>query len=182
MSAPVTEAASLDIAGVAITEPMTMATDYLLAAWSVVLAVWLLRRGAGAPRQPLILWLLAFAVTAVAALAGGTAHGFALMLGAAGRAVVWKVTVVAIGLSALLMIAAGIRSVLRPGTLNAARRRAGKTWLWRAIVITLGGLAIQQSGCGLHRHMNHNDLYHLVQMAGLYCLYRGAASLHEAGG
>jgi hypothetical protein len=44
--------------------------------------------------------------------------------------------------------------------------------------VTLGGAAIVLGGRGLHQHFNHNDLYHVVQMAGLYCLYRGAVALH----
>ena len=51
-------------------------------------------------------------------------------------------------------------------------------WLWRAVILTLIGLAAQQSGWSLHERFNHNDLYHVVQMAGLYCLYRGALTLN----
>jgi hypothetical protein len=29
----------------------------------------------------------------------------------------------------------------------------------------------------LHQHFNHNDLYHVVQMVGLYGVYRGGRSL-----
>jgi hypothetical protein len=43
--------------------------------------------------------------------------------------------------------------------------------------VTLAGVAVQLGGWGLHTHFNHNDIYHLVQMAGLYCLYRGALKL-----
>ena len=39
--------------------------------------------------------------------------------------------------------------------------------------MTLLGAIVQQSGISLHRHFNHNDLYHVVQIIGLYLLYRG---------
>ncbi len=35
----------------------------------------------------------------------------------------------------------------------------------------------QASGVALHRHFNHNDLYHVIQMAALYAFYRGGALL-----
>ena len=38
---------------------------------------------------------------------------------------------------------------------------------------------MQQSGWSLAEHFNHNDLYHVIQMVGLYCFYRGALALHE---
>jgi hypothetical protein len=32
----------------------------------------------------------------------------------------------------------------------------------------------------LHRYVNQNDIYHVIQMGGLYCLYRGALDLTTA--
>ncbi len=42
------------------------------------------------------------------------------------------------------------------------------------IVTTLVGAGVQASGFTLHRHFNHNDLYHVIQMAATVMLYRGA--------
>jgi hypothetical protein len=50
-------------------------------------------------------------------------------------------------------------------------------WMISGVVVTLLGAVIQQSGLAIHRHFNHNDLYHLIQVAGLYLLYRGVAVL-----
>jgi hypothetical protein len=36
---------------------------------------------------------------------------------------------------------------------------------------------VQRSGFALHRHFNHNDLYHVVQMLGTWLLYRGGSEL-----
>ena len=52
--------------------------------------------------------------------------------------------------------------------------------LWRfngwmlagAAVSVLAGL-MQASGFALHAHFNHNDLYHVIQTAGIFCFYKG---------
>jgi hypothetical protein len=162
-----------------ITEPMTMVTDYLLAAESVVLAILLLVAARAAGGRSVHLWVLAFLVAAVAGFAGGTAHGFRLYLGEANWAIVWKVTVWSIGLGAVLMLVAGIRSALRPETIAPERRQAGVRWLKRGILVSAVGLVILVGKLSLHQHFNQNDMYHLVQMVGLYCFYRGACILHD---
>lgn len=50
---------------------------------------------------------------------------------------------------------------------------------WIVIGMLVGFLAawIQSSRVSVHQHLNHNDLFHLVQMAGFYLLYRGGWSL-----
>jgi hypothetical protein len=42
------------------------------------------------------------------------------------------------------------------------------------VAVSVAAAAIQQSGWALHRYFNHNDLYHVVQAAGVWLLYRGA--------
>ena len=55
-------------------------------------------------------------------------------------------------------------------------------WKWNAMMLAgvavsvLAGIA-QASGIRLHEHFNHNDLYHLIQIAGVILLYRGARVL-----
>jgi hypothetical protein len=39
--------------------------------------------------------------------------------------------------------------------------------------------AVQFNGIALHQHFNHNDLYHVVQMGGMYLFYRGALILKD---
>jgi hypothetical protein len=158
---------------------MTMVTDYLLTAWLIVLAVSLLRRADVAGRKHVRLWVIAFAVGALAALAGGTAHGFKLYLGPTYHAAVWTVTVISIGLTTILMLTAGIRSARHPTTPDREKRHRGHQWLKGGILVTAIGLLIQVSGWSIHEHFNHNDIYHLVQMVGIYFFYRGALSLHD---
>jgi len=161
-----------------ITEPMTMATDYLLTGLCVVLAVELLRRAGPSKRKSIVLWVASFLVAAAAALAGGTAHGFKLYLGE-NHAIVWTVTVYSIGLSVILMLLAGIRSAKRPTTSDPARRSTGHKWLKAGLAVSAVGVLIQRIGIGFHEHFNHNDIYHLVQMVGIYFFFLGALYLHD---
>ena len=157
---------------------MTMVTDYLLAAQCLIQAGVLALRAPSMRHGSIPVWLAAFGGTAIAALAGGTAHGFALYLGSANLRRVWTVTVAAIAVSSLLMLWAGVHSVRQPCTADVGLRRSGVQWLVRGIGVTLIGLGIQQSGWSPAEHFNHNDLYHVIQMAGLFCFYRGALALH----
>lgn len=59
-------------------------------------------------------------------------------------------------------------------------------WKWNGFL--LGGVAIsvaaalvQASGFALHQNFNHNDLYHVIQIAAMALLYRGARRLTDAG-
>lgn len=161
-----------------VTEPATMLTDYAL---TLVCAVFAIRLYRGWEGRSVGLWVAAFSVTAFAALAGGTAHGFRVPLGE-DWSVVWRTTVVSIALGSALLVAAGIRSALRPQSGDERARREGILWLKRAIGVSLAGLAVLVLKLAPHRHFNHNDLYHVIQMGGLYCLYRGAVLLHGLNG
>ncbi len=50
---------------------------------------------------------------------------------------------------------------------------AGAIWIMAGIVISLMAGGVQVSGISLHRHFNHNDLYHVIQLIGLFALYHG---------
>ncbi len=153
-----------------VSEPATMLTDYALALLSAFFACSLYRRPPG--RKPW-LWIVAFALIAIAALAGGTAHGFRGLLGESWR-FVWRITVFSIALGSALLIVAGIRSAVHPETSEENARRLGHRWLKWAVAISLLALGILVFKLSPHPQFNQNDLYHVIQMAGLYCLYRGA--------
>lgn len=57
----------------------------------------------------------------------------------------------------------------------------GAGWIAVGIIISFVAAGIQVSGFDLHRHFNHNDLYHVVQMAGMYYIYRGALLINDFG-
>ena len=65
------------------------------------------------------------------------------------------------------------------GTRIAVVGQEGKRWLILGATLSLLGLAVQQSGIVLYRNLNHNDIYHLIQLGGLYFLYRGAVLLAD---
>ena len=54
-------------------------------------------------------------------------------------------------------------------------------WLLAGIAVSvLAGLA-QASGLALHEHFNHNDLYHVLQTAAMFLLYRGVRAYATEG-
>ena len=209
-----------------ITEPTTLATDYILAGLTAWLG-WRLRCHARRTAiQPVRLWALAFFATALGSFAGGTYHGFVQLLPAAASALTWKIATIAVGVAASLLLSAVVtaafpsrvrRSLLvivwlqfaaylvwmlghdaflyvimeygsamlaivvvllfkRAPHLQTARR-----WIVAGIAGTLAAAGIQQSGFDLHRHFNHNDLQHVVQMGAVWLLYRGGLELKDAG-
>jgi hypothetical protein len=52
-------------------------------------------------------------------------------------------------------------------------------WIIAGILVSCLAIGIQASGFSLAKTFNHNDLYHLVQMGGLYLFYRGARLLKD---
>ena len=70
--------------------------------------------------------------------------------------------------------------------LVAAERTHGleghRTYIALGILLSIAAAVVQQSGFRLHQHFNHNDLMHVVQMGGVWLLYKGGARLRDAGG
>jgi hypothetical protein len=155
-----------------------MITDYALALVCSFFAFSIHRRGVGGRAS---LWAAAFSVTAFAALAGGTFHGLRALLGEH-AALLWRITSVSIALGAALLIAAGVFSAALPGASGEKARRDGLLWIRRAVLSSLAGLAVLILKLSPHPSFNHNDLYHMIQMGGLYCLYRGALLLNRSRG
>jgi hypothetical protein len=180
-----------------ISEPMTLATDYLLggvAAWLGYKTLWISR-----------FWSIAFMALALAALLGGTWHGFFQNDG------LWKATTLAAGAASFGMLA-GSAIATTAGTVRAlllgfavlklavysawmlahddfiwvvadtglSLALIGLLYLWRfnrwmlaGVAVSVAAGAVQASGLALHRHFNHNDLYHVIQIAALLLFYRG---------
>lgn len=180
-----------------ISEPMTLATDYLLGS----VAAWLAFKTFRISR----FWSLAFTALALAAFLGGTWHGFVQ------NDVLWKATLLAVGVASFAMLAGSALTVtwgLPLGALIAfaiVKLAAYSAWmlfhddfiwvvadtgialaiigvlhLWRfngwmlaGVAVSVAAGAVQASGLALHRHFNHNDLYHVIQIAALVLFYRG---------
>jgi len=120
---------------VSLSEPATLASDWVLAAVAVALGIALFRAAAGERRQARRLWAAAFLAGAVAALAGGAAHGFAASLSLFAHGVLWKTVMVGTGLAGGLILAGTVLATLggswRTGLLVGA---AGQLALYLALV------------------------------------------------
>ena len=57
-----------------------------------------------------------------------------------------------------------------------------RAYIASGILVSIAAAAVQQSGVRLHQHFNHNDLMHVVQMGGVWLLYKGGARLRDTGG
>jgi hypothetical protein len=94
-------------------EPDVTLTDYGLAIECAVLALLLLRQGNF--HGPLRIWFaLFFASVGLAALAGGTVHGFFPGEETLGHAILWPTVLIAIGFTALAGWAIGARLLFAP--------------------------------------------------------------------
>jgi len=186
-----------------IAEPMTLLTDYALSAfcfffgWKLFLdnrTKW---------------WAIAFFAVGLAALIGGTYHGFpqfyprelwaATMFcaGAASFAMVIA-TAQATGIApnfffwfALLKFVAYVAitsqhdeflyvvidsgiALLLVALLHAIRGDPPWRWMIAAVAVSVAAAGVQAMRLAPHPHFNHNDLYHLIQIAAMWLFYRGA--------
>ena len=209
-----------DFFGLVIFEPTTTLTDYMITGFAWWCAV---RLGLPAGSRSTSLWAAGFFFIGLAALLGGTSHGFGFYLSDTASFLVWKATVYAVGISMLFAVAGTIEGAFPPRaarvTLHLAnvagfaiyalwmidhsefvyviyhyvpamitialielwaffsRDSRSAPWLVSGVIVTLAGAVIQQSGFAIHVHFNHNDLFHVVQIAGLYLFWRGCRLL-----
>jgi hypothetical protein len=179
---------------------MTLATDYLLAAISTFLGFSLLKHSRW--------WAVAFFLVALAALAGGTTHGFPGVY----PLLLWKTTLTAAGMASFAMVvgtsrgtgllqgllfwfaslkllAYGIWTTLRDdfiavvidsgvallvvALLHAVRGDAAWRWMVSGVAVSVVAAGVQAMKLAPHPHFNHNDLYHVVQIAAMWLFYRG---------
>jgi len=94
-------------------EPTTVATDVVLAAEALVLAVLLLRSARPLPWSRW-LWVAAFVMTAVAATAGAGRHALFEATASGARHVLWSATYLALGLANLAFLG-GLAYASLPG-------------------------------------------------------------------
>jgi hypothetical protein len=52
-------------------------------------------------------------------------------------------------------------------------------WMLAGVAVSVIAALVQASGFALHQHFNHNDLYHLIQIAAMVLLYRGTRLLED---
>jgi hypothetical protein len=193
-----------------ISEPMTLATDYLLGAVTAWLALLLSRRSES--QRSRRWWAAAFAALALAAFLGGTWHGFfqsrwlwkATLLSAGGASFAMVIgsayattcgmarqAIVTMALAKLLVYSvwmlehnAFLFVVIDTG-IAFAIVLALHLWRWNGLIVAgvalsvIAGL-VQASGFAPHPHFNHNDLYHVIQLAAIALFYLGARRLTDS--
>ena len=211
----------------AIAEPATLMTDYMLGTLSAACGVRLFSRGRSCAAASIRFWGLALLAVAAASYAGGTYHGFRHAMSAGSSVALWKTTTISMGVASFCFLAAGVSSAFaRPAArwlIAAAVVKLGVYAAWmlgrdefrfviydygstlvlvfllviggrthgaaghRAYIVSgilasIAAALVQQSGLRLHRQFNHNDLMHVIQMVGVWLLYRGGGRLRDAGG
>ena len=108
-----------------ITEPMTLVTDYLLGALALALAFRLFGAAGTGGQLSVRLWGIAFVMTAVAAVTGGTYHGFIEMVPASAGRLLWKITLITTGFGSAALLGAAVLAAAA-GTLQ---------WVLLALVV-----------------------------------------------
>jgi hypothetical protein len=122
-----------------LTEPDVALTDYGVTLECAVFTAFLFRRGP--VRRELRRWFaLLFASAGIAALAGGTVHGFFLEEHSPAGAVLWRVGLLAVGLTALACWSIGARLLCAEGRARVVEVLATFEWVVYAVVV----LAVDQ--------------------------------------
>lgn len=55
-------------------------------------------------------------------------------------------------------------------------------WIAGGVAVSFLAAWLQQSGVTLHRHFNHNDLYHMAQTIAMFVFFNGAIVLRDRSG
>ena len=167
-----------------INEPLTLATDYLLAAASIVFGVLLWRRD----NRP---WALTFFFTAAGTFFGGTFHGF-------GGEAWWKASVYSIGLASAFLLLPFLRVVaIGMFVVYALWMTVHDNFVWvvadygitlvlllivyrshwvvASVIVSVLAAIVQQAPIAWH-----NDVYHVIQLVALWLLYRAGTIMTTA--
>jgi hypothetical protein len=75
-------------------------------------------------------------------------------------------------------VALAVVAVLH-GWALARRGDAASRWILAGVGISLLAAVVQASGFAVHRHLNHNDLYHLIQIAAMGLFHRGVGFMRD---
>ena len=55
----------------------------------------------------------------------------------------------------------------------------GALFILIGLIVSLVAARVQASGVTLHKHFNHNDLFHVIQMFGMILMYRGGLEIPQ---
>lgn len=65
------------------------------------------------------------------------------------------------------------------GMLALRSKAAASRWIVAGIVVSSAAAAVRAAGWGFHEHFTHNDVYHVIQMAGILCFYAAGRRLDD---
>ena len=99
-------------------EPTTTLTDYAMALVGWASAAWLARRAQGQVARRS--WVVGLVLVGVAAVLGGSLHGFAPVMSAGSKAALWRATYVTVGAANLAFLVGIAWAVFRPGKVRTA--------------------------------------------------------------
>jgi hypothetical protein len=72
-----------------------------------------------------------------------------------------------------VVIDSGI-ALLVVAVLHAIRRDPAWRWMVGGVAVSVVAAGVQAMHLAPHPHFNHNDLYHVIQIAAMWLFYRGA--------
>jgi len=207
-----------------LTEPATMLTDYAVAVLCAYVSWRLSKTEQAKTHRSVGFWAAGMGSLALASGAGGTVHGWALILTQPVLWLLWQGALILIGLAGSCFLAGtfaasialpyrrllmtvpiaqlvaytvwmATHSDFRYAVYNYGgtfalillvqlyelfiRKAPSAAWIVAGVLVSVLAAMVQLSGLTLHPSFNHNDLYHVIQMAGIVLLYRGAALLHD---
>ena len=202
-----------------VTEPATLLTDYVIAAFAIVFLVRLLRKYRETRSFSVLFWSFTFASVAFGAAIGGTYHGTQGWWRPSVQDALWHATLVAmvaVGFSLLVAVifstldgkwrrvalcVAAVKAVcfflwvlkdprflvaigdygssmagvgvLAAFRLGGSWKKPGR-WILSAMAVSALGAAVQALKWAPHHHFNHNDLFHVIQLAANWLFFRAA--------
>jgi hypothetical protein len=167
-------------------------------------------------------WGISFFTLAISALLGGISHGFGPMFSEISKMIVWRMTLLFIGLTGLGLFYSVIL-IFIDGQINFLiiffllfcfgfynykifkndkfivavkfylpltiislicflyifiyRGYMGALFISVGLLVTLFASLIQSSRIILHRHFNYNDFFHVMQMIGMYLMFKGGQEM-----
>jgi 4-amino-4-deoxy-L-arabinose transferase-like glycosyltransferase len=155
-------------------DDITAITDYALAAASLGFAIAVGRSIKPHNRVSAWFWCAAFVAAAAAGAAGGAFHFLDSPSQDEGRQPLWTLIIVSMGAFGAF-VTAGIHAA------DVQRKDGTILWLAAGIAVTLMGAAVQRLRLP-QSVLDHNGLYHLIQIVGLYLFYRCALTVHDRPG
>jgi len=184
-------------------EPTTAITDYILFILGVFFG-W--STFAIQDSQFHQLWGTAFFSGGIGGLLGGTSHGFGPRLEGIYQTIIWRATLIFVtgkGENALY-ITAGVLLIIyynRIRTHDSFRSAVtfylplmgislvgfivaffnygmtGALSISIGLAVSLAASWVQMMKISLHENFNHNDLFHVIQMLGMFLMYRGGLEI-----